>query len=134
MASSNDAKLDPDRHMKRLQKVFGVSKRIKEFTDLRVQSSANAEEKTKAAEALEEARTKRRHRISSLEVIHSNILEIVADMLDISIEQAQDGMADSDEHIQLIKSLTAAKGRKAVIFTWDLFEHPPKGEPITHDL
>lgn len=128
MASGHDDMvLDPERHLKRLRKVVGVSKRIKELADSKSQYFTAADDKAKDAEALEEARDKRRQRINSLELVHSNILTVIAKMLNISLEEAQEGMADSDRHIQLIKNLTEAKGRKAVLFTYDLYDQPPKG-------
>lgn len=120
--------LNPDRHLNRLIRAISVSKRIQRLAQAKIDQDAWNDEKRKEEELLEKAKEIRMRRIKSLEPVHIAILEMVASLLEISLDVAKDGMGDSDKHIELIKSVTISNGRRAIMFSYGLYNHPPKGE------
>lgn len=119
--------LDPQRHLNRLIRAICVSTRIQKLAQAKINQEAWNEEKQKEEEQLELAKETRAQRIKSLDAVHTAILEMVSSFLDISIETAVDGIADSDLHLQLMKNFTTANGCRAIIFTYALYPHPEKG-------
>lgn len=121
-------RLDPDRHLKRLLKVVNVTKKIQDLAESKIQHNVSPENKALEAKLIEEAKKKRKERTNSLDASHMYILDIVASLIGISSDEAIEGIVDSDEHVKLLLSLVAAKGKKSVIFSYNLFNHPPKGK------
>ena len=120
--------LDPERHLKRLEQVFGVSERIQQLA-----VSQRVIEKTPSNLLVEEkllsdAKQRRNDRISSLEAIPQHVLAVVADQLGIGVNQLIDGLADGDAYVGLVQSLVQKNGRKVVMFIHGLFDHPAKGD------
>lgn len=127
MSSNNGEGLDPERHLKRLQKVFKVTRRLQEIAEARIQHDASSEAKAQEAEAFARAKKRRQERICSLDPVHIGIIEMTAELLNISVDEAKDGIADSDEHVRILKNLSVANGIKALVFSYGLNDHPSKG-------
>lgn len=125
MTDQND--LDPDRHLKRLQKVFGVSKKIQELAVSKIKSDPTSDELIKEAESLAEAKNKRKQRIDSIDAQHRYVIDMVADQFNVSGDELIEGVADAYKNVQLLHSIVEKNGHRAIIFFYDSFNHPPKG-------
>lgn len=131
MADERD--VDPERHLKRLQKVFGVSKKIQELAVSTVKGDASTHDLIKEAEALTRAKAARGKRIESIEPQHQYIIDMVAEMLDVQADEVVAGIADAEQNVGLLNSIVEKMGAKAVIFLYDQFPHPTKGKRISRE-
>lgn len=122
--------VDPERHLKRLQKVFGVSKRLKELATNTLKTDGSTHELIKEAEALTRAKAFRAKRTGCIEPHHQYLIDLVAEMLDIPTDEVTAGMADADQNINLLQSIMEKMGVTAVIFQYDNFPHPSRGKCI----
>lgn len=120
--------IDPQRNLNRLIRAISVSQRIQKLAQAKINQDAWNEEKRQQEELLEKAKVIRVERIECLLPVHIAILDMASMFLGISLDEVKDGMADSDQHVDLLRSLTAADGRRAVLFTYDLYSHPSRGE------
>lgn len=125
--------VDPERHLKRLQKVFGVSKKIQELALSTVKGDDSTRDLIKEAEALTRSKAARGKRIESIEPHHQYIIDMVAELLDVPADEMIAGIADSEQNVDLLHSMVKKMGAKAVIFLYDEFMHPSKGEPESHE-
>lgn len=122
--------VDPERHLKRLQKVFGVSKKIQQLAISTLKSDASTHDLIKEAEALTRAKAARSKRIESIEPQQQHILDMVAEMLNIHADEVIAGIADSEQNIVRLNSMIEKMGAKALLFFYDEFSHPTKGRRI----
>lgn len=120
--------VDPERHLKRLQKVFGVSKKIQELAVSTVKGDATTLDLIKEAEAITRAKAARAKRIESIEPHHQYIIDMVAELLDVSADEVVAGIADTEHNVKLLNSIVDKMGAKAVIFLYDQYPHPTKGK------
>lgn len=118
---------DPERHRKRLEKVFGVSGRIQQLAVRRRESptiiTKNADDNVLLAKSLE----LRALRLAAIGPAQRFILETVAFHFDVKIETMVEGMCDDDAYIELLSSFVARDGRKCIAFFYDEFQHPSIG-------
>lgn len=118
---------DPERHLKRLEKVFGVSGRIQELAIRRRKSptkvTKNADDKVLLAKSLE----LRALRLAAIGSVQRFILDSVAFHFDVKLETIIEGMCDDDAYIELLSSFVARDGRKSIAFFYDEFQHPSIG-------
>lgn len=119
--------LDPERHLKRLQKVFGVSKKIQELALSSIKSDPTAEQLKKEAAALENAKLLRRMRHTRLDSVHRQLIEIAAEHMNLSPDEIIEGIIDEDNHIDIIDHFLSENGSRSLFFYYDYFSHPPKG-------
>lgn len=127
MASSEDMYSDPEEHLKKLVKVFGVSKKIQQLALANIGPDQTPEEILRENKLIARAKAMRQERMSSLGPVHTIILEIVAQQLNITLDEVKAGIADSDLNINSLKGVTQKDGLRAVIFSYDLYDHPSKG-------
>lgn len=125
--------VDPERHLKRLQKVFGVSKKIKELALSTVKGDDSTRDLIKEAEALTRAKAARGKRTESIEPHHQYIIDVVAELLNVPADEVIAGIADSEQNVGLLNSMVEKMGAKAVIFLYDKFAHPSKGKPESRE-
>lgn len=119
---------DPYRHLKRLNKVFGVSKRIHQLAQSHVKPEITSKELTEEAEFLVNAKLKRDKRINSIDTVHHSIIEVIASHFNVQYENLLEGIVDSDQYVDLIRECIEKHGRKAILFYYDVFNYPPKGK------
>lgn len=119
---------DPERHLKRLEKVFGVSGRIQQLATQRRKSptkvTKNADDKVLLAKSLE----LRALRLAAIAPPQRFILDTVASHFNVNVETMVEGMCDDDAYIQLLNNFVARDGRKFIAFFYDEFQHPSIGE------
>lgn len=124
---ADEQHLDPERHLKRLQKVFGVSKKIQELALSAIKEDATSEEMKKAAEALANAKIDRIKRMDLLNLRHQFIIDSIAEQFNVISDELIQGIADEDIHVNLLHEFVEKNGSKVLIFFYDQFPHPPKG-------
>lgn len=124
---SDEKHLDPERHLKRLQKVFGVSKRIQELALSAIKEDATSEEMKRTAELLAKSKIDRKKRMDLLDSRHQFILDMVADQFNITSDQLIQGIIDENIHVNFLHEFVKKNGLQVLIFYYDLFPHPPKG-------
>lgn len=127
---ADDIDVDPERHLKRLQKVFGVSKKIQQLAVSTLKRDTTTHDLIKEAEALNRAKIARAKRIEAIEPQHQHITEMVADLLNIPADEIIASMADTERNIEFLSSILEKMGIKAVLFLYDEFPHPSKGESL----
>lgn len=129
----DERNVDPERHLKRLQKVFGVSKKIQKLAVSTVKGDATTDDLIKEAEAFTRAKAERGKRVESIGPHHKYIIDVVAEMLDVHADEVVAGLADAEQNISLLNSIVGKMGAKAVIFLYDQFPHPAKGMQILRE-
>lgn len=119
---------DPERHLKRLQQVFGVTSRIQELATKRRKSptkiSKDAEEKALLAQS-KELRTRR---MGAMTPAHRFVCEVVGEHYGLECDEVVDGVIDDDQYVQLLDEFIKKDGRMALMFFYGEFQHPPLGE------
>lgn len=118
---------DPERHLKRLAKTFNVSNRIQKLAHSKLGKRVLQNDQQSDDEVLAKAKVARAARMSSLGPVHQSILDVIASMLHIPLDEAKEGMADDEEHIKALKSIVEANGTRAIFFSYDLAIYPSKG-------
>lgn len=118
---------DPDRHIKRLNQLFGVTSRLQELAVRRRKSptkiSKDAEEKAALAQS-KEARTRRQ---GAMTPPHRFICEVVGEHYGLECEEIVEGVIDDDQYVQLLDEFVKKDGRMAVMFFYGEFQHPSAG-------
>lgn len=120
---------DPDRHLKRLQKVFGVSGRIQNLAIRRHKSPTRINKEAEQKAILAKSTDIRKARLNEIGQVHRFILESVANVFKIDTDRAIDGIADADRYIGLMKEFVQKRGRFAIVFFYDWFPYPGIGKP-----
>lgn len=123
---------DPDRHLKRLQKVFGVSAKIQNLAIRRHKSPTRINKEAEQKAILAKSSDLRKVRLNEIGQVHRFILDSVANVFDIDTDRAIDGMADADRYIGLLKEFVQKNGRLAIVFFYDWFPYPGIGITREH--
>lgn len=118
---------DPERHLKRIEKVFGVSELIQTLAIRQYKSPTKIAKDVELKDVLAKSKDLRTKRLAALGTTERYVLEMVAEQFCCDTESIVDGMVDSDGHIELLKSFVEQDGRLAVMFFYDLFAHPAGG-------
>lgn len=124
---TDDEGRDPERHLKRLAKTFNVSNRIQKLAHTKLGKRVLQNDQQNDDEVLAKAKVARGARLSSLGPVHQSVLDVIASMLHIPLNEAKEGMADDEEHIKALKSILEVNGTRAIFFSYDLSSHPSKG-------
>lgn len=115
---------DPDRHLKRLQKVFGVSGRIQNLAIRRHTSPRKITKEEQERELLGKSKEMRKKRLTVLQPTHRFVLEMVGEHYGIESDAAEEGILDDDLYVRLMDEFVMKGGRMAVMFFYDEFLHP----------
>ncbi|XP_013102946.2 dynein axonemal heavy chain 8 [Stomoxys calcitrans] len=109
--------IDPDRNIKKLQKLFVVSRTIQKQTTRRFSATDKDEEELerKRAHHLKELR---QQRISSLGANHRYILEIGAELLGIDMEEIVMGVVDEPEFVDLLSAMLEKSGPRVCMICY----------------
>lgn len=118
---------DPDRHLIRLQKVFGVSGRIQDLAIRRRKSPTIISKDEKDREMLARSKDLRSKRLNGIGVVQRFILDLVAAHYDCETDIISDGICDEDRHCELLDSFITRDGHMAIAFFYDEFSHPGVG-------
>lgn len=118
---------DPDRHLKRLKKVFGVSERIQKLAIRRHKSPTRITKEVEEKAILAKSKDLRKARQAAIGQVHRYILETIANVFDIETDKVIDGIVDSDRYIELLKEFCNKNGRSAIVFFYDWFSFPAIG-------
>lgn len=117
--------IDPDRNIKKLRKLFGVSHTIQKQTmrRLTVTDQEKEELERKRGHHLKELR---QQRISSLGANHRYILEIVADLMGTETDEIVTGVVDDQAFVDLLSSMFEQNGSRACMINYAaLVGYPP---------
>lgn len=125
---SDAPQLDPYRHLKRLNKVFGVSRRIQKLAQSHIKPESTPQEILEQNEFLANAKISRDKRIGTIDAVHRCIIETVASQFSIQYEDLLEGIVDCEHYIELLQSFVAKSGRKVLLVYYDVFAYPPKGK------
>lgn len=128
-----DENFDPDRYLKNLQRVFGISKRLRDLATSRL-VEVTSEQLIRQAASRAHVQTQRQDRINSIDSHHRYVIDIVAEQLNISSEEVIEGIADSNKHVQLLHSITEQNGLRAIIFFYDNYPYPSRGKETYDSL
>lgn len=122
-----DPEVDPERHLKRLQKVFGVSGHIQNLAIRRHKSPTQITKEVEEKAILAKSKGLRKDRLREIGQIHRYILEVIANAFQIDTDKAIDGIIDSDWYIELLRSFVNKNGRSVIVFFYDWFPYPAIG-------
>lgn len=117
--------MDPERNVKRLRKLFGVSRTILKRAARRP-SISDQESEEQQRKRFQMLREMRQQRISSLGANQRYVLEICADMIGIDTEEVVTGIVDENIYVDNLNGLFEAKGPMAVM----LSNAPMIGYPV----
>lgn len=123
----NQANVDPERHLKKIKKIFGVSARIQKLAIRRKKSIQRLSKNFRNKELLANSKTLRTTRINAIGSIQRYVLDIVADLFKTNVDEIIEGMADSQIHINLLENFECENGKLFLLFFYDLFNHPNIG-------
>ncbi|KRG00444.1 uncharacterized protein Dwil_GK27843, partial [Drosophila willistoni] len=106
--------MDPERNVKRLRKLFGVSRTILKRAARRpsVSDQEREEQQRKRFQLLRELR---QQRISSLGANQRYVLEICADMSGVDTEEVVTGIVDESKYVENLNGLFEEKGPLAIM-------------------
>ncbi|XP_055849438.1 dynein axonemal heavy chain 8 [Episyrphus balteatus] len=107
--------MDPERNIKRLHKLFGVSHKIQKLSARRG-SAADHEKEEQEKKKIQAFKDQRQQRISNLGANHRYVLEIVADFLEITTDEAIIGLVDDEAYTDLLNGLFKEKGNFSALF------------------
>lgn len=120
----NRAPPDPDRHLKRLHKVFEVSKRLQNLATRRHASPTKITKEQKERELLGRSKELRTARQARLQATHRHVLELCAEHFGLDADTVEAGLLDDDLYVRLVDEFVLKGGRMAVLFFYDEFAHP----------
>lgn len=118
---------DPDRHLKRLQEVFGVSGRIQNLAVRRRKEVVVVSKEEKDREMMARSKEMRTKRLSGISPTHRYVLELVAGHFDVDTDIISDGMCDEERHCELLNLFVCRNGPMGVAFFYDEFPYPGIG-------
>lgn len=118
---------DPDRHLKRLQKVFGVSERIQQLALRRHTSPKKITKEEQERELLGKSKELRKRRLGVLTASHRFVLEMVGEHFGLEADGVEEGVVDDDHYVRLLDEFVCKDGRMAIMFFYDEFTHPSVG-------
>lgn len=116
---------DPDRNLKKLRKLFGVSHTIQKQTTTRRVSVTDQERDELERKRIQLLKESRQQRISSLGANHRYILEIVADLNNTDTEEIVMGVVDDTEYVDLLNSVMIKGGSRACMLSYAQMEGFP---------
>lgn len=119
---------DPDRHLKRLQRVFGVSTRIQDLAIRRHVSPRKITKEEAEREQLANSKDMRKKRQAILQPPHRFVLEVVGEHYGLECDPVEAGVLDDDQYVRLLDEFVQKEGRMAILFFYDDFSHPAVGE------
>lgn len=118
---------DPDRHIKRLEKVFGVSAQIHGLVLKREKSSHQLTKEQEIQETLAKSKIRRTERLNNIGQCQHYVLDIAADYFGVQTDTIINGIADADQDVELMKSFAEANGKLAIMLFYEELPHPPLG-------
>ena len=128
--AGNPQEPDPERHLKRLKLVFGVSGRIQKLSVRQHKSPTKISNDVLQKELLVKSKELRKARLNQLGAQHRYILDVVGECFDQECDEMINGMTDSDKYIELLNMFVSSKGPKCIMFFYDMFPHPPAGKCV----
>ncbi|TMW45046.1 hypothetical protein DOY81_009872 [Sarcophaga bullata] len=118
--------IDPDRNIKKLRKLFGVSHTIQKQTARRL-SVTDQEREEKERKRAQQLKELRQQRISSLGANHRYVLEIVADLVGTEPDEVIMGVVDDVAFVDLLSGLFDKDGPRACMLSYaDMQGYPPE--------
>ncbi|XP_026846872.1 dynein heavy chain 8, axonemal [Drosophila persimilis] len=108
--------MDPDRNVKRLRKLFGVSRTILKRAARRP-SVSDQEREEQQRKRFQFLREMRQQRISSLGANHRYVLEICADMCGLDTEEVVTGVVDENKYVDNLNGLFNERGPMAIMLS-----------------
>lgn len=108
--------MDPERNVKRLRKLFGVSRTILKRAARRP-SVSDQEREEQQRRRFQLLREMRQQRISSIGANHRYVLEIFADMSGLDTEEVVTGMVDEIKYVDNLNWLFEEKGPMAIMIS-----------------
>ncbi|XP_017155681.1 dynein heavy chain 8, axonemal isoform X2 [Drosophila miranda] len=108
--------MDPDRNVKRLRKLFGVSRTILKRAARRP-SVSDQEREEQQRKRFQFLREMRQQRISSLGANHRYVLEICADMCGLDTEEVVTGVVDENKYVENLNGLFNERGPMAIMLS-----------------
>lgn len=108
--------MDPERNVKRLRKLFGVSHTILKRAARRpsISEQESEEQQRKRFQILREMR---QQRISSIGANQRYVLEICTDMLGLETEEVKMGVVDENLYVDNLNSVFEEKGPMAIMLS-----------------
>lgn len=110
--------IDPERNVKKLRKLFGVSHTIQKQTIARRLSATDQEKEEVERKKQQHFRELRQQRISSLGANHRYVLEIVADLMGTDTEEIIMGVVDDPKFIDLLSGIFDNGGPRACMISY----------------
>lgn len=120
--------IDPDRHIKRLNMVFGVSKRLQTLAYQRFHSPTGVSKEQQERELIAKSKEMRTARSVVLQPPHRFVLEMVSEHYGLTPDEVEAGILDDDQYVQLLDEFCAAGMRMAIMFFYDEFIYPNLSE------
>uniref|UniRef100_A0AAG5D7L6 AAA+ ATPase domain-containing protein n=1 Tax=Anopheles atroparvus TaxID=41427 RepID=A0AAG5D7L6_ANOAO len=121
------AEPDPDRHLRKILDVIGVSTRIGNVVQLvkrRRGSPPKITEEQEMQQRLEKCREARSERLNTLATKHRHVLEVAAYLLAEDPDGVVDCIADRATDVQLMERFFEADGIKALLLFYDMAAPP----------
>ena len=109
--------IDPDRNIKKLRKLFGVSHTIQKQTARRL-SVTDQEREEKERKRAQQLKELRQQRISSLGANHRYVLEVVADLVGTEPDEIIMGVVDDVAFVDLLSGLFDKDGPRACMISY----------------
>ncbi|XP_037951167.1 dynein heavy chain 8, axonemal [Teleopsis dalmanni] len=117
---------DPDKNIKKLHKLFGVSRAIQKQTSRRI-SVVDQEREEIERKRLQYFKELRQQRLSSLGANERYVLEICADVMGVDIDELIAGLIDKISYTDSLLSLFSEKGQRACMISYaDMFGYPTR--------
>lgn len=122
-----DSEDDPERHLKKIELAFGVTNKLKKLAKNRPKLQQRTNEEIEA-ELLAKAKENRENRIDSFGPIQRHIFGLAAKHYNVSVDEVIQGVADSDEDTEILKSFCTKGGHSVIVFLYAKFKCPGKGK------
>lgn len=120
----NRAPPDPDRHLKRLHRVFEVSQRLQNLATRRHASPTKITKEQMERELLGRSKELRTARQTVLQATHRYVLELIGEHFGLEADEVEAGILDDDLYVRLVDEFVMRGGRMAILFFYDEFTHP----------
>ncbi|KAI8124809.1 axonemal, Dynein heavy chain 8 [Lucilia cuprina] len=118
--------IDPERNVKKLRKLFGVSHTIQKQTARRL-SVTDQEREEVERKRLQHFKELRQQRISSLGANHRYVLEIVADLMGTETEEIIMGAVDDPAFVDLLSGIFENGGPRSCMISYATMQgYPPE--------
>lgn len=126
-----EPELDQDRHLKQLALRIGVTNLVRRFIKNRPKKPKRTDEEIEA-ELLAKAKENREKRIASFGPIQRHIFGLVAKHYNINVDNIVEGVADSAEDTDILKSFCTKNGHSVIVFLYTQSKCPGKGNENEH--